>query len=127
MKMRCVRRALLISALAGVLAACDTPLEPHVCTAIAVDAINVTVTDAASGQRICDATVTASDGGFREQLRVLGGPADCVYSGPTERAGRYEVQVSRPGYATASASGVRVDADECHVIPVRVAVPLSRG
>src|SRR5712691_3814153 len=43
---------------------CDKPTEPPICTAIAVDALVVTIVDASSGQRICDATVVAVDGSF---------------------------------------------------------------
>jgi hypothetical protein len=106
---------------------CSRPLDPRVCTAIAVDALAVTVVDAATGQRICDATVTAVDGSFRSALRAFPAGAECSYSGPTERTGRYEVQVSRAGYEPAVLRDVRVSADECHVIPVALTVPLRRA
>jgi hypothetical protein len=35
--------------------------------------------------------------------------------------------VSRPGYEPASQAGIRVTADECHVIPVRVTIQLRRS
>lgn len=119
-------RVLLAACLA--LAACGNPTEPRVCTAIAVDAIVVTVVDASSNQRICDATVVAVDGSFSAELRPFPvSPAECTYSGPTERAGTYDVRVSRPGYEPASQAGIRVTADECHVIPVRVTIQLRRS
>ena len=109
------------------LAGCESPTDPVVCTTIAVQAITLTVVDGASGQRICDATVTAVDGSFSQGLPPFPGSApDCTYSGPTERAGTYEVRVSRAGYQPATASNVRVAADECHVIPVRLTVTLNR-
>lgn len=64
-------RLAALSALGLFLSACGQTLEPHVCTAIAVDALTVTVVDAESGQRICDAKVTAIDGSFSEDLRAL--------------------------------------------------------
>jgi hypothetical protein len=96
-----------------------------VCTAIAVDALAVSVLDAATGQRICDANVVAADGSFRAELRAFGTPQECLYSGPTEQAGRYDVRASRSGYETGTLSGVRVTADECHVIPVKVTIQLK--
>ena len=116
--------------MAATLAACTEaptfPGDPRVCTAVAVQSLNVTVLDGASGQRVCDATVVASEGAFRETLRSFGPEADCVYAGPTERAGVYEVSVSKAGYQTAGMSNVRVGEDECHVIPVKLTISLSR-
>ena len=102
------------------------PGDPRVCTAVAVQSLNVTVLDAVSQQRLCDATVIAVDGTFQETLRSFGSEASCVYAGPTERAGVYEVRVSKTGYQPATASNVRVTEDECHVIPVKLTISLSR-
>jgi hypothetical protein len=106
------------------LAGCDPPTAPRVCTAIAVDALVVTVVDSVSGQRICDATVTVTDGAFTQELRPFPAVTECTYSGPTERAGQYEVRAARSGYVPATMTNVRVTADECHVIPVKLTVPL---
>lgn len=103
------------------------PTEPRACTAIAVDALVVTVVDTANNQRICDATVTAIDGSFSAELRPFPAGAECTYSGPTERAGTYEVRVSKAGYEPAAQTGIRVTADECHVIPVRLTLQLRRS
>jgi hypothetical protein len=108
------------------LAGCESPADPVICTAIAVDAIVVTVVDGASNQRICDATVTAVEGSFSQELRGFPAGTDCTYSGPTERAGLYEVRVSKSGYVPTNMTNVRVTADECHVIPVRLTIPLTR-
>jgi hypothetical protein len=116
----------LVAALVG-LFACSSPMAPPVCTAIAVDALVVTVVEASSGQRICDAKVLAVDGSFTEELRAFGSASDCTYSGPTERAGVYDVRASRAGYEASGTTGVRVTRDECHVIPVRVTVQLRRS
>jgi len=106
------------------LAGCAQPTEPRVCTAIAVDALVVTVVDSASGQRLCDATITVIDGAFTQELRPFPAVTECTYSGPTERAGQYEVRVTRSGYVPATMTNVRVTADECHVIPVKLTVSL---
>ena len=122
-----MRGRLLSATLCLFLTGCEEALEPRFCTAIAVDALTVTVADAASGQRVCDATVTAVDGAFSAELREFALGPDCSYSGPTERPGRYEVRVTRAGYEAAVRSGVNVTADECHVIPVLVTVNLIRN
>jgi len=71
------RSVLLAAAFLGG-AGCDKPTDPRVCTAIAVDALVVTVADASSGQRICDARVVAVDGSFREELRPFGAGQECL-------------------------------------------------
>jgi hypothetical protein len=109
-----------------VLAGCEGTTEPVLCTAIAVSALNVTVRDQATSQRICDATVTASLGSTTYTLRPQGVPDDCTYAGAEEVAGTFEVRATRSGYEAGTASGVRVTADECHVIPARVTIDLRR-
>jgi len=121
------RRLLGVGSVVLGVAGCESPADPVICTTIAVQAITLTVVDGTSGQRLCDATVTVVDGSFSQVLPPFPGSApDCTYSGPTERAGTYEVRVSRAGYQPATASPVRVSADECHVIPVRLTVTLNR-
>jgi hypothetical protein len=126
-----VKPAALIASIAVAaflgLAGCDKPTEPRVCTAIAVDALVATVVDASSGQRICDAKVVVIDGSFSEDLRPFGSGQDCAYSGPTERAGTYEIRATRAGYETGTMNGVRVTRDECHVIPVMVSIQLRKS
>jgi hypothetical protein len=117
-------RLFILPILGLLLTGCEEAREQRFCTAIAVDALTVTVKDGATGQRICDATVVAIDGAFSADLRGFALGLDCTYSGPTERPGRYEVRVTRAGYEAAVRPGVTVTADECHVIPVRLAVDL---
>ena len=64
------------------------------------------------------------DGAFTQELRPFPAVTECTYSGPTERAGQYEVRVTRSGYVPATMTNVRVTADECHVIPVKLTVTL---
>ena len=123
MRSRAAARALALLAL--FLGGCEDPVTPRVCTAIAVDALNVTVLDAATGLRVCDARVSAIDGSFSVELRANPGP-ECSYSGPTERPGRYQVEATRSGYETAVVRDVAVTADECHVIPVALTVRLNK-
>lgn len=120
-----MRRFAISATLCLLLAGCEHTLEPRVCTLIAIDALTVTVVDAATGQRICDATVSVTEGAFSAELRPFGPGPECNYSGPTERPGRYEVRVARTGYEAAVRPDVVVTADECHVIPVRLGVGLD--
>lgn len=120
-----MRRSVVVVLAALGAAACDDEPSPVVCTAIAVAALNVTVVDAATSAPLCDAEVVASDGSFRETLMPFPTGGDCRYSGPFERAGTYTVTVRRSGYLDGSRTGVRVDRDECHVIPVALTVRLT--
>jgi hypothetical protein len=123
------RKALLAAALLPLgLGGCDGVTDPVICTAIAVSSLNVTVRDQATSQRICDATVVAVRGGVPFDLRRAGTgiPEGCTYAGPEERAGAFEVLVTRTGYETATARA-QVNADECHVIPVQLTIDLRRS
>jgi hypothetical protein len=96
-----------------------------ICTMIAVSSLNVVVRDTATGQPVCDATVIALEPvGTSYVLRQTG---DCRYAGPEERAGDFDVVVTRPGYEAKRVAGIRVGRDECHVIPVSVTVDLRPG
>jgi hypothetical protein len=97
-----------------------------VCTLQFVYGLAVTVQDASTGRRVCDAQVTAVSGSYRETLVALGPSEDCSYAGAGERAGVYEVTASKAGYSSTTASNVRVDSDVCHVIPVRVTIDLKK-
>lgn len=113
-----------------ILTGCDERRSPQApggaCTTQFVYGLTVTVQDKATGQRICDAQVTAASGSYRETLQPRGPSADCSYAGAGEREGVYELTATRAGYTPATTSNVRVGADECHVIPVRVTLELDR-
>ena len=124
--MRSIVCGFAVAALAGC-SSVKVPTDPVACTAIAVSSLNVTVRDASTGARICDATVVAIHQGERfELMRFPEGPEACSYSGPWERAGVFELRIDRAGYESAAVSGIRVTSDECHVIPVQVAIELRR-
>ena len=124
------RSALLVLAAAGAWGCgmdMPRPGDPGVvCTAIAVSSLNVTVRDAATGARVCDASVVAilANGERHELMAFPPDPQSCAYAGPWERAGLFEVRAQRAGYGAASRTGVLVTADECHVIPVAVSLDL---
>ena len=111
-------------AAALVLAGCNEEQDPIACAAYAVAGLGVTVTNADTGQPICDATVTAADGAYGERLFAVG----CIYAGAYERAGTYVVRASRDGFAPKEVGPVHVvmGGGECpHVQETRVTVSLS--
>lgn len=97
------------------------------CTAIAAYGLNVTVVDDATGQQLCNATVTATEGTYAEPLTTFTSTAPCTYLGATERAGTYRIDVEAPGYADGTVADVVVDKDECHVIGEAVEVRLTKS
>jgi hypothetical protein len=101
---------------------CDWPGTP--CPAMATAALTVTVANAANGQPICDATVTATDGTYSETLRVFG----CTYTGAFERPGTYVVRAVREGFAPAEHGPVSVarNDDACRTLEgARVTLALT--
>lgn len=119
-------RTALIAALSfPALLSCSSPTEPVVCTAIAIASLSVTVREAATGTLVCDATVTATTDGRVHALERFTSETGCGYAGPYEVPGLFEIRATRGGYAPKTVGGVRVTADECHVIPVRVTVDLD--
>jgi hypothetical protein len=110
----------------GACASVNDPSDGVICTLQAVSSLNVTVRDAATSQRICDATVVATLQDVRYELRPSGPAELCTYSGPEERAGSFMVEVTKTGYQSAAAQNARVTADECHVIPVLVTFDLRK-
>jgi hypothetical protein len=107
------------------LAGCTEGVTPPVaCAAYAAAGLGVTVTNADTGQPICDATVTAVEGSYSEKLV----PVACTYTGAYERAGTYVVKAARDGYASKEVGSVRVvmGGGDCpHVEQMRLTVALS--
>ena len=98
--------------------------EQVYCTAIAAAGLSVGVTNEQTGQAICDATVTATEGGYGETLF----PNGCRYVGAWERPGTYRVRAEAPGLAATTVTDVRVvmGTGECpHVEEVRLEVALA--
>ena len=115
---------ILCLALAAFLAACDDAPSPVACAAYASAGLGVAVTHADTNQPICDATVTATDGSYTENLIGV----SCTFTGAYERPGTYVVQASRDGFLPAQVASVRVvwaAASAPHVQETRVTVPLS--
>ena len=101
--------------------ACFEPIGPS-CTLEAVAGIAVDLRRE-SGQSlpVADAVGRALDG---EDVVELEPFADQLV-GAWERPGTYTVTVDKPGFETWVRTGVRVEAGECHVVPVRLEATLS--
>jgi hypothetical protein len=75
---------------------------------------------------VCNATVTARDGGFSAVLsRNFDGNTSCAYVGPLEREGTYSIEV-RSGSEAKTVDNVTVSKDACNVRTRRLTVTLDR-
>ena len=104
-------RALIIAAL--LVLAAPSCSEPVSCKTAGNWALVVTVLDGA-GARLCNAKVIAVDGRYSVTLDKTGFDAECVYGGPVERAGTYEVRVMA-GRSSRVTRGVVVHRGACNV------------
>lgn len=70
--------------------------------------------DAASGSRICDATVTImGSSGFKETAVAYGDAGSCDYAGALERADSYRVHVERATLIAAEGEGTATALTGC--------------
>ncbi len=115
-----MKRALASSLLLGpILGGCSGHTAPPHCTGNVVDTDNITLTDKATGNRVCDATVFTADGRF--QLGLFGSPEYCFYSFPFDTDGgiyrqneSFDANVVAPGYAPVVVHDVRVFVWPCN-------------
>jgi len=94
------------------------------CLTYATAGLSVSVTNAAAGQPLCDAVVTATEGGYSERLYENA----CTFSGAYERPGTYVLRVTRQGFHPNELAAVHVvmGGGECpHVQPTRVTILLT--
>jgi hypothetical protein len=97
-----MKKILILCAMA---LACGCPPEDMVaCPTFATSGLSVGVTNQATGQPLCDATVTAAEGSYSETLLANG----CRYIGAWERPGSYEVRAAASGFAARTIGDVRV-------------------
>jgi hypothetical protein len=92
------------------------------CTALYAYGVSATVTNAADGSPIDNATLTLSEGGYSEVMQFI---VTGDYVGAGERAGTYTLTATAPGLESRTISDIVVTADECHVRGVHVAVVLQ--
>jgi hypothetical protein len=106
-------------------ASVEMTLENVGCTEEARPGLEITVLDD-DGARVCDALVVARDGDFEQLLENFGGE-DCAYFGAEERAGTYEIDVSRSGFELESLGPITVeeDFDGCHVVTEQATAELT--
>jgi hypothetical protein len=101
-----------------------------VCTMEFRYGLSVYVTDSLTGTAVASgASLVARDGAFKDSVSHPGdrpelNPLPLLTAG--ERAGTYQISVSKPGYLPWSRSNVRITANECHVNPVSVTALLQR-
>ena len=114
--MRLLRTAQL---LAGVLVTggCLDVANPNACTAVLVYGLTVAVTDSITGApSAADASAVARSGSYEEVLTPIPGN-NLHLVGAAERAGVYEVTITKSGYQTWTRAGISVVAGVCHVTP----------
>ena len=118
-------RQLILLALTSLLGCDDShSFTPPICTAQFVYGISVDVVDSGSGAPLADsATMTLRDGNYVESATLS--PDGLTMNGAGERAGNYTVVVARPRYHNWVRTEVQVDADECHVIPIKLRAELQ--
>lgn len=114
----------LLAALVLPAASCGVGLS---CTDIFFYGLTVTIKDDATDQTICDATVSAVDGAYSEQLMPQSiGASGCTYGGAGERAGTYILTAKKSGYQDTVKTDNVVTADACHVKPITVALRMRK-
>ena len=83
---------------------CGDDRTPVACAEYAAAGLGVSVSDAATGQPICDAMVTAFEGAYSEQLFGVA----CSFSGAYERPGTYVIRAKGQGFLPNEIGSVRV-------------------
>lgn len=111
-------------ALLTLLPGCPAVIDPVMCTADFRFGISVQVQDSVTGAWIgSGATLIARDGAYVDSVTgPFGRPDadDAALATAGERAGTYDLVVRHDGYRPWSRTGVKVEADECHVHPVSI-------
>jgi hypothetical protein len=118
-----MKTRVLLILLAACVATCGAD-RTVACTAHAAAGLGVAVTNAATGQPICDANVTAVEGTYSERLFEV----SCSFTGAYERPGVYVIRATRAGFLPYEVGSVRVvmGGGQCpHVEQTRVTVSLT--
>ena len=104
---------------------CEDTDDQIVCNTQFVYGLNVIVLDASTGNSIFqDIEVKAVDGSYQETLELVSG-LEYAFVGAGERAGTYDVTVTKSGYQTFTSAPIVLTRDECHVIPQSLTVNLQ--
>lgn len=126
-----MRRASFVigfSCLTAVLASCSVPTFSGACAGVGYSAVLVTVRDLAGNPQALGATVTLTDGSYKEVHK----PADDILSvyAADERGGRtYDILVTKPFYTDVSVRGVKAPGGGCvtghESSPTTITVPVQ--
>ncbi|MGH8543575.1 MAG: hypothetical protein ACREX3_08080 [Gammaproteobacteria bacterium] len=126
-----MRLVALATVVAAGIRGCN-PLGGEVCTREFRYGLNITVVDSATGSPPSEAVLIATSGAFTDSVGprapvqlIANEPPALILPTAGERPGMYSVVVRSPGYRDWNQSGIRVRADECHVIPVRLTARLQ--
>jgi len=128
---RTASHALCLTLLIGVGCSGSPGSTSPVCTMEFRYGLSVYVKDSLTGAGIASgASLVARDGAFKDSVSHASDKPELngfplVTAG--ERAGTYQISVSKPGYLPWSRSNVRVTANECHVNPASVTALLQPG
>ena len=96
------------------------------CTLEAVAALNVTVKLGNSSTSTTDGvTVVAKSGNYTELLMPILSNTNPSFAGAYEKAGIYNITVSKSGYKTYTSEQITVSSNCCHVIPKSINVVLQ--
>jgi len=110
--------------------ACALERPVTVCEYWVLPAVEVEITDAATGNTLSEYAVgVVRDGAYGDSLRICGstpaeGASRCA---AYERPGTYEVEVRHAGYEVWSARGVAATKGPCHVNTVALKAQLVRA
>ncbi len=113
------RSIILLAGLALLPGGCPSPFA---CTDLFAYGVNVTVTNAATGQPVNNATLTLTEGAYNEVLQLI--PTG-DYVGAGERAGTYTLTATAPGFQPQTTNDIVVTAGRCHVEGVHLDVALQ--
>lgn len=109
--------------------ACSSASTSPICTQELRPALMVYVKDSLTNTGTASgASLVAREGTYKDSVAFPDGRPELNglnLNAAGERAGTYEVAVSKPGYATWIKSGVRVTKNECHVNTVQLTALLQ--
>ena len=105
-------------------APCINPSDNIICTLQYVYGVNVSLTDAQTGQSISGATLTLISSTSTEIMEESPNQSG-VYLGAGEKPGTYTLNVQAAGYQEVSQDNIVVTSDPCHVIPVNLDISMN--
>jgi hypothetical protein len=115
---------ILLTSIIIINTSCDSEMDTN-CTLESVAGLKVVVKDAITNELLpIDTSVIAQDGDYIETLVGLDVIDEISFLGAWERAGLYQVTVSKEGYQTYTTEPTIVSRDDCHVITQNITIYL---